>query len=630
MEDKVYLTFRGSEDTDLLPCTGGEAVVDINYCRARWNLVPDSIYISGRAPHGGELLNVFVQKSGGTWTLLAGKRYTIFRIVDLAQSVQGILPPTSQAAPTSTVTGPTASTTASTTWDGIPPDPSVVSSYTALRDIKGRSELSKLSIPEFTHLPVVRLPDLYNGNIVFELPPLTKEDVLKKGAILEGLDKAHACWIWTKMTTTSASIAISNTAELADTPIVINGEIRTTTVKRKSAYSTGIGKTDTHRHDKVARTQQTIRLVRGRLVFGAEIDSPPNSPDREDLTQPARDYTRNIDDLRAEVRSPPNSPDREDLTQLARVYTRDNDNLRAEVGSPLNSPDREDLTQPERVYPRNIDDLCAEVGSPPNLPDRNYLTQPARVAVNDTRNTHDLHEDTLQEAQHDNLEPARVAAHLTIGTSPARTIHERPQAYENTRVRENQEQELPQTATVTDHLIHATNNGDDIRGDRPARRHSEIHTISSDTSSDVVIIERTPRRRPPTRAYPIFRVETDNDNRAKQFGIPVDEVDADVTKWHLSRTSKMGAGPPCYAATPGRSAPRSHCKTKIRHVGISRRGVGVVAPSFLGKQTYLAMERQYRFGFVRMAYVTEDLELTPAGHRCQEFLKFFPSSAKPI
>ncbi|KAL3676454.1 hypothetical protein R1sor_026402 [Riccia sorocarpa] len=327
-----------------------------------------------------------------------------------------------------------------------------------------------------------------------------------------------------------------------------------------------------HWHNKVTRTQQTIRLVRGRLIFGAEIDSPPNSPDREDLTQPARDYTRNIDDLRAEVRSPPNSPDREDLTQPARVYTRDNDDLRAEIGSPLNSPDREDLTQPERVYTRNIDDLRAEVGSPPNSPDRNYLTQPARVAVNDTRNTHDLHEDTLQEAQHDNLEPARVAAHLTTGTSPARTIHERRQ-YENTRVRDNQKQELPQAATVADHLIHATNNGDDIRGERPARRHSEIHTMSFDTSSDVVIIERTPRRRPPTRAYPTFRVETDNDNRAKQFGIPVDEVDADVTKWHLSRTSIMGAGPP------------------------SRRGVGVVAPSFMGKQTYLAMERQYRFWF---------------------------------
>ncbi|KAL3684976.1 hypothetical protein R1sor_002998 [Riccia sorocarpa] len=207
MDDKIYLTFRGSDDTDLLPCTGGEAVVDVNYCRARWNLVPDSIYISGRAPHGGELLNVFVQKSGGTWTLLAGKSYTIFGIVDLAQSVHGILPP-SQATPTSTVTGPAASTTAATTtWDGIPPDPSVVSSYTALRDIKGRSELSKLMLPEFTHMPVVRLPDQYNGNIVFELPPLKTEDVFKKGAILEGMDRAHDCWIWTKCITTSASIA---------------------------------------------------------------------------------------------------------------------------------------------------------------------------------------------------------------------------------------------------------------------------------------------------------------------------------------------------------------------------------------------------------------------------------------
>ncbi|KAL3675111.1 hypothetical protein R1sor_025059 [Riccia sorocarpa] len=140
MDDRVLLTFKDTTDTDLLPCVDGVAVVDENYCRARWNLVPDTVYINGRAPHGGELLNVFIQKSAGTWNLLAGNRYTIFGIVDLAQ---GQLPRTLPSTPASVITGPStideaASTTVvATTWSGIPPDPSVISSFNALHDIRG-------------------------------------------------------------------------------------------------------------------------------------------------------------------------------------------------------------------------------------------------------------------------------------------------------------------------------------------------------------------------------------------------------------------------------------------------------------------------------------------------------------
>ncbi|KAL3692943.1 hypothetical protein R1sor_006594 [Riccia sorocarpa] len=211
MADRVLLTFKGTNDTDLLPCTDGVAIVDVHYCRARWNLVPESVYISDRVPHGDEFLNVFLQKSAGTWTLPAGKRYTIFGLID---NSPGQLPRRSQSIPASVVTGPctideAASTTAATTyWSEIPPDPSLVSSYTALRDIRGKSELSRLLLSDFTHSIVVRLPDKYNENMIFELPPVKIEDALKKGAILEGMDRAHDCWLWTKCTTTSASIGI--------------------------------------------------------------------------------------------------------------------------------------------------------------------------------------------------------------------------------------------------------------------------------------------------------------------------------------------------------------------------------------------------------------------------------------
>ncbi|KAL3684784.1 hypothetical protein R1sor_002806 [Riccia sorocarpa] len=127
---------------------------------------------------------------------------------------------------------------------------------------------------------------------------------------------------------------------------------------------------------------------------------------------------------------------------------------------------------------------------------------------------------------------------------------------------------------------------------------SVVVTISSDESSDVEIIEFAPRRRPPTRRSPINQNQPYRRHSGpSQFGIPIVEVHADVRQWHICRTSYKGAGPTCFAATPGRSAPRALCKTKIRVVGYTRPGVGVVAPSFIGKSVYMSVERDYRFWF---------------------------------
>ncbi|KAL3675112.1 hypothetical protein R1sor_025060 [Riccia sorocarpa] len=218
--------------------------------------------------------------------------------------------------------------------------------------------------------------------------------------------------------------AIAQTTELADTPIVINGDIRTTTVKRKSAYSTGIGKNDTHRHDKVARTQQAVRLVRELPVL--------RRPD-------------------------------ESARVAVNISSDGNDEH-----SPRRSPVQDITNQP-----------ASENGDGPTI--EGEATEPARVA------------DTFVE----------------------------------------------DTTNTAGNVIHSDWSPD-------------IHTISSD--SDIEIIEITSRRRPPTRAYPAYRQAVLDDNRPKQFGIVIVEVDADVTKWCLSRTSYTGAGPACYAATPGRSA----------------------------------------------------------------------------
>ncbi|KAL3691552.1 hypothetical protein R1sor_005203 [Riccia sorocarpa] len=136
---------------------------------------------------------------------------------------------------------------------------------------------------------------------------------------------------------------------------------------------------------------------------------------------------------------------------------------------------------------------------------------------------------------------------------------------------------------------------------------SEVLTISSDSpspirehddasSSDVEILETTPRRRPPTRATPNFG-PVPYIRGPTQYGLPISETDVDVHHWHISRTKYRGAGPACSAATPGRHAPRALCKKKIRTAGYPCHGVGVVSPTFVGTSTFLGIQRPCRFWF---------------------------------
>ncbi|KAL3701458.1 hypothetical protein R1sor_019480 [Riccia sorocarpa] len=50
------------------------------------------------------------------------------------------------------------------------------------------------------------MPDSYDGNVIFELPPSTPDELSKKGGVLVGMDRGNDCWLWTKCITTSAQI----------------------------------------------------------------------------------------------------------------------------------------------------------------------------------------------------------------------------------------------------------------------------------------------------------------------------------------------------------------------------------------------------------------------------------------
>ncbi|KAL3676710.1 hypothetical protein R1sor_026658 [Riccia sorocarpa] len=91
-------------------------------------------------------------------------------------------------------------------WDGIQNDPNHVSAYEACLRIEGTSELSQLYLASFEHRQVDHLPEDYDGNVIFELPPSTQADLSKKGVGLVGMNRTHDCWLWTKSVTTSAQI----------------------------------------------------------------------------------------------------------------------------------------------------------------------------------------------------------------------------------------------------------------------------------------------------------------------------------------------------------------------------------------------------------------------------------------
>ncbi|KAL3694365.1 hypothetical protein R1sor_008016 [Riccia sorocarpa] len=369
--------------------------------------------------------------------------------------------------------------------------------------------------------------------------------------------------------------AISRTEILADIPIVLNGDIRTTSVKRKSPYSIAISKEDTHRPDKVAKTQQAFRLVRGRLRSGLELDAPTVEPMTFD---PERTPNGHLNSFAV------------DMTLGVQPATLTGSSVVNPAGH-LNSNVTVDMTAG---------------------------VQPATLAGSRVFNT----------AGHMNF---NVMVEMTSGVQPATLAGSRVvnSAAETHRVNVPQ----PQRSTVAPEIVHLpedpVNHIDTTQGmpdmdgglngapsSMPSA--STILTISSDsksaeatgcdevTSSDVEILDSTPRNRPPTRRNPTVREvhtgPTETHTNATitgptQFGMGVVESDVDEHKGHISRTSYRGAGPVCSAATPGRQAPRALCKTKLRSSGFQRRGLGVIGLTFMGTSTFMAIQRTCQFWF---------------------------------
>ncbi|KAL3696278.1 hypothetical protein R1sor_010354 [Riccia sorocarpa] len=70
--------------------------------------------------------------------------------------------------------------------------------------VSGANELGKLQLAQFTFQRVLELPVAYNGNQIFELPPVSAVDAIKRNGFRRGMDRRFDCYLWTRLITSEA------------------------------------------------------------------------------------------------------------------------------------------------------------------------------------------------------------------------------------------------------------------------------------------------------------------------------------------------------------------------------------------------------------------------------------------
>ncbi|KAL3675169.1 hypothetical protein R1sor_025117 [Riccia sorocarpa] len=204
METCATLSDSSFNDIQLVPCgSDGSTTVTAAFCSVRWRLDEKSIYINERKEILDRVATLLLsQFEPGTWKLRSGTSYVVLGNPQTLPSVTL----RDSSVKKSTLDDGASRTASKATWEGVQPDASLVSGFEACLRIQGSSELSSLDLLSFEHRRVNLLPDSYDGNIIFELPPSTRDELAKKGGSLSGMDRGNDCWLWTMCVTTTAQI----------------------------------------------------------------------------------------------------------------------------------------------------------------------------------------------------------------------------------------------------------------------------------------------------------------------------------------------------------------------------------------------------------------------------------------
>ncbi|KAL3688517.1 hypothetical protein R1sor_014826 [Riccia sorocarpa] len=185
MDACVQLSDSTFRDIQLLPCEPDDTTtVESDFLAARLMYVENLIFINERT----ELLDreaslLVIPEKVGFWRLKGGRSYVVGGFANEVSAPRGV------SVLKKSVLDDGASRTVSE-WEGRVCDPDLISGYEAVIQIEGSSELSRLHLSSFEHQIVSILPDAYDCNVIFELPPVSPEELAKNGGMLaEGLTR---------------------------------------------------------------------------------------------------------------------------------------------------------------------------------------------------------------------------------------------------------------------------------------------------------------------------------------------------------------------------------------------------------------------------------------------------------
>ncbi|KAL3688318.1 hypothetical protein R1sor_014627 [Riccia sorocarpa] len=89
-------------------------------------------------------------------------------------------------------------------WPGFRRDPHLLSAFDASMMVSAACELGKIDLKTFSYQRVLELPNSYDGNIIFELPPVGAHDAMRRNGFRVGMDRRNDCFLWTRLITTDA------------------------------------------------------------------------------------------------------------------------------------------------------------------------------------------------------------------------------------------------------------------------------------------------------------------------------------------------------------------------------------------------------------------------------------------
>lgn len=186
-------------------------IITENTIRQRFGMLSSHQELELQHPYNNARLPFAICSGGKQWMLEGGKSYVVMWVAKV-ESIPVVMPKSEVVF------------VSSSSDDDIRPvlqkdfhprsPPKVLTTYriSALEKflgVTGSSELSvfrKQETWEVQH--VTSLPRSYNGNIVFEFPPLSTFQ--GRGHFLQGMDRENDCYAWTRIVSTSARIHPSN------------------------------------------------------------------------------------------------------------------------------------------------------------------------------------------------------------------------------------------------------------------------------------------------------------------------------------------------------------------------------------------------------------------------------------